>query len=50
VDVVEQLWHAFDDLGELEGLVIDDGAGDLETIARLVEQRLREVGSPGAGP
>jgi hypothetical protein len=43
VDVVEQLWQAFEDLGELEGAVIDDGGGDPETVARAVQERLRLV-------
>ncbi|MGZ4109409.1 MAG: AAA family ATPase [Actinomycetota bacterium] len=40
LDVVEQLWLAFEDLGELERAVIDEG-GDPETVARFVEKRVR---------
>ena len=40
-DVVERLWLAFEDLGVLERSVIDEG-GEPETVARLVEERVRD--------
>ena len=39
--VVERLWHEFDDLGSLERHVIETDAMSSHEVANLVEQRLR---------
>ena len=37
--VVEQLWHGFDDLGDLEGNILDNPSDDPEAAASIISER-----------